>query len=135
MSKKEIYDHIDQNFGEHVAKVQELIRQPSICAEGRGIRDCAQLVREYFEKLGCVDSRLVETAGNPVVYGEYKADAEKTVLVYMMYDTMPVDEPDSIVPLLEGRILDMPPFGKTLVARGAVNTKGELRAFLNACDS
>ncbi len=135
MSKKIVYDYIDQHFDEHVANVQELIRQPSISSEGRGIRECAQLIRGYFEKLGCVDAKLVETVGNPVVYGEYNAGAKKTVLVYMMYDTMPVDEPGWTVPPLEGRVIDMPPFGKTLVARGAVNTKGELRAFLNACES
>lgn len=135
MSKKTVYDYIDEHFDEHVAKVQELIRQPSISSENRGIRECAQLIRKYFEKLGCVDAELAETSGNPVVYGEYDAGARKTVLVYMMYDTMPVDEPGWIVPPLEGRIVDMAPFGKTLVARGAVNTKGELRAFLNACES
>ncbi len=135
MSKKTTYDYIDQHFDEHVAKVQELIRQPSISPEGKGVRECAQLIRGYFEKLGCIDAKLVETSGNPVVYGKYNAGAKKTVLVYMMYDTMPVDEPGWIVPPLEGRIIDMPPFGKTLVARGAVNTKGELRAFLNACES
>ena len=135
MSKSSVYDYIDQHFDEHVGNVQELIRQPSISSENRGVRECAQLIRGYFEKLGCVDAKLVETSGNPVVYGEYNARAKKTVLVYMMYDTMPVDEPDWIVPPLEGRVIDMPPFGKTLVARGAVNTKGELRAFLNACES
>jgi len=31
--------------------------------------------------------------------------------------------------------VDMKPFGKCLVARGAINTKGEMRAFLNACES
>ena len=91
MSKKTVYDHIDERFDEHVAKVQELIRQPSISSENRGIRECAQLIRGYFEKLGCVDAELAETSGNPVVYGEYDAGAKKTVLVYMMYDTMPVD--------------------------------------------
>ena len=135
MSKKAVYDYIDRSFEEHVAKVQELIRQPSISPEGKGVRECAQLLRGYFEQLGCSDARLVETSGNPVVYGEYNAGAKKTVLVYMMYDTMPVDEPDWTVPPLGGRIIDMPPFGETLVARGAVNTKGELRAFLNACES
>ncbi len=53
----------------------------------------------------------------------------------MMYDTMPVDEPGWSVAPLEGRLVDHPPFGKCIVARGAINTKGELRAFLNACES
>jgi acetylornithine deacetylase/succinyl-diaminopimelate desuccinylase-like protein len=77
----------------------------------------------------------VETSGNPVVYGYYDAGADKTVIIYMMYDTQPVDEPGWIVPPLEGHVVEMPPFGKCLVARGAINTKGELAAFLNACES
>ncbi len=32
-------------------------------------------------------------------------------------------------------MVNMPPFGDCLVTRGAINTKGELRAFLNSCES
>ncbi|MGB9714564.1 MAG: M20/M25/M40 family metallo-hydrolase [Candidatus Bathyarchaeales archaeon] len=77
----------------------------------------------------------METSGNPVVYGFYNAGAEKTLIIYMMYDTQPVDDPGWIVPPLEGRVVEMEPFGKCLVARGVINTKGELGAFINACES
>lgn len=70
-----------------------------------------------------------------MVYGHYDAGADKTLVVYFMYDTQPVDDPGWTVPPLEGRVVSMPPFGDCLVARGAINTKGELRAFLNACES
>lgn len=70
-----------------------------------------------------------------MVYGFYDAGAEKTVIIYMMYDTQPVDELGWIVPPLEGHVVEVKPFGKCLVARGAINTKGELGAFLNACES
>lgn len=52
-----------------------------------------------------------------------------------MYDTQPVDEPGWTVDPLKGRVVDVEPFGKCLVARGAYNTKGELGAFINACRS
>lgn len=91
--------------------------------------------QRLFKGLGCKDARLVETSGNPVVYGFYDADAEKTVIIYMMHDTQPVDEPGWIVPPLERHVVETKPFGKCLVARGAINTKGELGAFLNACES
>src|SRR5438093_3852533 len=57
------------------------------------------------------------------------------IVVYMMYDTMPVDEPGWRVDPLAGTLTDVPPFCRCLVARGAFNTKGELRGFLNACET
>jgi len=88
-----------------------------------------------LQDLGCRDAKLVETSGNPVVYGFYNAGAAKTIIVYLIYDTQPVDELGWTVPPLEGRVVDIKTFGKCLVARGAINTKGELAAFLNACES
>jgi acetylornithine deacetylase/succinyl-diaminopimelate desuccinylase-like protein len=135
MKKDKVFKHIESHFEEHLGRLQELVRQPSISAENRGVRECAELVRFYLKDLGCRDARLVETSGNPVVYGYYDAGADKTIIVYFMYDTQPVDEQGWSVPPLEGRVVEMAPFGKCLVARGAINTKGELGAFLNACES
>jgi acetylornithine deacetylase/succinyl-diaminopimelate desuccinylase-like protein len=135
MNREKVYKYIESHFEEHLRRLQELVRQPSVSAENLGIRECAALVRDYLRELGCKDALLVETSGNPVVYGYYDAGADKTVIIYMMYDTQPADEPGWIVPPFEGRVVDMTPFGKCLVARGAINTKGELGAFLNACES
>ncbi len=135
MERKEVFKYIDRHYDEHLSKLQELVKQPSISAENRGVRQCAELVKSYLEDLGCKDPRLVETSGFPVVYGHYDADAEKTIVIYFMYDTQPVDDPGWTVSPLEGRVVNLPPFGDCLVARGAINTKGELRAFLNACES
>ncbi len=135
MERKKVFDYIDKHYQDHLKSLQEFVRQPSISAENRGIRECAELVKRYLMDLGCKDARIVETSGHPVVYGNYNAGADKTIIIYLMYDTQPVDEPGWTVPPLEGRIVDIQPFGKCLVARGAINTKGELRAFLNACES
>ncbi len=135
LKRAKIFHYIDQHYDEHLSKLQELVRQPSISAENRGVRECAELVRSYFRDLGCKNPRLVETSGFPVVYGHYDAGAERTIIAYFMYDTQPVDDPGWKVPPLEGKVVDVAPFGGCLVARGAINTKGELRAFLNACES
>ncbi len=135
LQREKIYAHIDRSYETHLGKVQELIRQPSISAENRGVRECAELIKRHLQDLGCKDSKLVETSGFPVVYGNYDAGADKTIVVYMMYDTQPVDDPGWSVPALEGKVVDQPPFGKCIMARGAINTKGELQAFLNACES
>ncbi len=135
MNLEKVYSHIDSNVESHIAKVQELLRQPSISAEKYGIQECAQLLERYFRDLGCGSTEIVQTDGNPVVYGEYDAGAKKTVIIYMMYDTQPVVGEDWISPPLEANLVDIPPFGKCIVARGAINTKGPLRAFLNAMES
>jgi len=135
LNREKVFNYIDKHYEDHVKKLQEFVRQPSISAENRGVRECAELLKSYLKNLGCKDAKLVETSGNPVVYGTYNAKADKTIIIYLMYDTQPVDDPGWTVPPLEGRIVDIQPFGKCLVARGAINTKGELRAFLNACES
>src|SRR5438876_1011860 len=134
LDRGRVFAHIDKNLPQHIAKVQELVRQPSISPENKGVRDCANLVLSYLTSLGAKAS-LEETSGNPVVYGNYDSGADKTIVVYMMYDTMPIDEPGWRVDPLAGTLTDVPPFGRCLVARGAFNTKGELRGFLNACES
>ncbi|HZY47155.1 MAG TPA: M20/M25/M40 family metallo-hydrolase, partial [Candidatus Bathyarchaeia archaeon] len=132
--RDKVFAYIEQHFPDHVKKLQELVRQPSVSPENKGIRECAQLVLKYLRDLGC-EASVVETKGNPVVYGRYDAGAPKTVLVYMMYDTMPTDEAGWKVDPFAGELVDQPPFKRCLVARGAVNTKGPMRAFLNACES
>lgn len=130
-----MFRHIEQNIDRHISRLQELVRQPSISAENLGIKECAELVRSYFDEIGCQETKIVPTSGHPVAYGNYDAGADKTIIVYLMYDTQPVDEPGWTVPPLEGRIIDLPDLGKCLVARGIWNTKGELAAFINACTS
>jgi acetylornithine deacetylase/succinyl-diaminopimelate desuccinylase-like protein len=127
--------YIDTHKSEHVRKIQEFLRQPSVSAENYRVRECAELLRSYLRNLGCKDARLIETGSFPVVYGEYNAHAEKTLLIYMMYDTQPFTGEDWKSPPLEARLVDIEPFGKCIIARGAINTKGPLVAFLNALES
>ncbi len=127
--------YIDTHLNEHISRIQEFLRQPSVSAENYGVRECAELLRSYFVDLGCKDARLIETGSFPVVYGEYDAHAEKTLLVYMMYDTQPFTGEEWTSPPLEARLVDIKPFGKCVIARGAINTKGPLVAFINALES
>src|SRR3989442_7807700 len=90
LDRGKVFAHIDKNLPQHIAKLQELIRQPSISPENTAVRDCANLILSYLTSLAAKAS-LDETSRNPVVYGNYVAAADKTIAVYMMYDTMPVD--------------------------------------------
>ncbi len=139
-----VYNYIDDHIEEHTAKIQELLRQPSSSkTDPEGTKQCANLVKEYLIDLGCDNVGLFESGittyvgwpGYPVVYGEYDAGAEKTLIIYMMYDTQPFEAEKWISHPLEANLVDMDPFGKCIVARGAINTKGPLRAFLNALEA
>jgi acetylornithine deacetylase/succinyl-diaminopimelate desuccinylase-like protein len=135
-SLERIHRQIDEDFDAHLKRVQDFVCQPSISADGTGIKETAELTRGFIEEIGGT-SKIVPTDGWPVVYGEVHSEAERTLLIYGMYDVQPVEEEKGmwIVPPFGGKIVDMKPFGECLVSRGAINTKAPLRAFFNACES
>ena len=133
-----IHQHIESNLPAHIAKIQEYLRQPSISAQNVGIRECAELTRQYLAALGCRETALVPTAGHPGVWGYYDAGAPKTLVIYWMYDVQPVEEHQWTTPPFEAQVAEdkrWGPNGRIIRARGAINTKGPERAFLNALES
>ena len=66
---RKIHDYIVHHRNEHLARVQQYLRQPSVSSTGLGIRECARLLVEYLKRLGCKEANLVETDGNPGVWG------------------------------------------------------------------
>ncbi|MDP6559524.1 MAG: M20/M25/M40 family metallo-hydrolase [Candidatus Binatia bacterium] len=138
---EKIYDYIDAHFDEHVGNVQRLIRQPSISFTGEGVVDCANMLIDMIRDLGGERAELCEfeDEGWPVVYGEMKSknpDA-KTLIVYTLYDVMPVDEEGWVVDPFSAEIIDgtkihLPEhYGKAIIGRGVRNQKGPIGAFLN----
>lgn len=141
-----VFDYIDQHIDEHVVNLQKWIQQPSISNSGEGIPESAEMVKGFFDKLGCQQTRVYDTGiteygspGNPVVYAHCDEGAPHTLVIYWQYDTMPVTQADNwVVPPFEGRIVDgktagvNPDFKKVLVGRGATNSKGPEMAELNA---
>lgn len=130
----DVYAHIDRNQPAHLEQLRRWVRQPSISAENRGIREMATMLRDDLRQLGFQEAELVSTSGHPGVWGFYDAGAEKTLAVYMMYDVQPVEPADWRVPPFDGAIVDHE-LGRVLMARGATNQKGPERAFLNAVAS
>jgi len=137
---KRVFTHIDTNIDEHVENLQKWIQQPSISNTGEGIQESAQMVKGFFDQLGCQESRVYDVGvtewgaqGNPVVYAKCDEGAEKTLVIYWMYDTMPITQPDAwTYPPFEGRIVEQPPYKKVLIGRGATNSKGPQMAQWNA---
>src|SRR5580704_15167042 len=72
---KKVYSYIDEHFDEHVERLQKWIKQPSISNSGEGIQETAEMVKGFYDELGCQQSRVYDTGvtewglpGNPVVY-------------------------------------------------------------------
>lgn len=129
---KKVYSYIDEHIDEHVENLQKWIRQPSISNTGEGIPESAEMVKGFFDQLGCQTTRVYNVGvteygspGNPVVYAKCDEGAPKTLAVYWMYDTMPITQPDVWKnPPFEARLVEQSPFKLVLIGRGATNSKG-----------
>jgi acetylornithine deacetylase/succinyl-diaminopimelate desuccinylase-like protein len=135
-----VYDYIDQHIDDHVVNLQKWIQQPSISNTGEGIQESAEMVKGFFDQLGCQKTQVYDVGktkwgqqGNPVVYAKCDEGAKKTLVIYWMYDTMPVTQPDLWkAPPFEGRLVEQAPYKKVLIGRGATNSKGPQMVMLNA---
>lgn len=89
-----IKEYIKEHEGRFLEELFALIRIPSISAKTEHKEDmqrCARYWQEHLQGLG-VQAEVYQTAGNPIVYGEYIIDASApTVLVYGHYDVMPAE--------------------------------------------
>jgi acetylornithine deacetylase/succinyl-diaminopimelate desuccinylase-like protein len=145
---QKVFTHIDTNIDDHAENLQKWIRQPSISNSGEGIPESAEMVKGFFEQLGCQTARVFDTGtteygsqGNPVVYAKCDEGAPKTLVIYWQYDTMPVTQPDVwIAPPFDGRIVDgatavVDGAARVIIGRGATNSKGPEMAVLNALTS
>lgn len=137
---REVFDHIDVNIDDHVVNLQRWVQQPSISNTGEGIPESAEMVKGFFDQLGCQETSVNDVGvtewgqqGNPVVYAKCDEGAEKTLIVYWMYDTMPISQPDLWkAPPFEGRLMRQDPYPLVMIGRGTNNSKGRQMAFLNA---
>jgi acetylornithine deacetylase/succinyl-diaminopimelate desuccinylase-like protein len=129
-----VYDYIDANLDDHLGAIQRWLRQRSISAQNDGIREMAEMVRQDLENMGFAEAEIVPTDGHPGVWGYYDAGADKTLVVYLMYDVQPVNPEDWESPPFGAHVIDHA-LGKVIMARGATNQKGPQRAFLNALES
>lgn len=128
---KEVLDYLEDNFDTDLKATQEFMKMKSISATGEGIRETAGRVKEMIEEAGGT-SELIETPGNPIVYGRIDEGARYTLLIYSMYDVLPAEEPDWISDPWQAEIHPFRDYGDCIIGRGAVNTKGPTVAFFRA---
>jgi len=126
----DILSYVKLTLDDFIDKYRCLLRQPSISAKNIGINECALLLRDLMEDLGMY-ADVVQSKGNPVVYGEVKPqESSKTLLIYSHYDVQPPDPlSEWVYPPFEAEVVD----GK-IIARGASDSKGNIMAFLKAVE-
>jgi acetylornithine deacetylase/succinyl-diaminopimelate desuccinylase-like protein len=130
-----VVEYLDRERERHLGELSDLLRIPSVSAaveHAVDMRICARWLATHLERIGLEHVRLLETGGNPIVYGDWlHAKDGPTVLVYGHYDVQP-SEPDDL--------WVSPPFVPTvrdnrLYARGATDNKGQIFAALAALEA
>ena len=128
---------VDQDMDQARDRLFDLLRIPSISTQPLhepDVHRAAEWLRDQLAGLG-LRSLIKPTAGHPVVLGHYPGPAgtkAPRILFYGHYDVQP---PDPLElwhsPPFEPQIVEGP-HGPRLVARGAVDDKGQLMMFVEA---
>jgi acetylornithine deacetylase/succinyl-diaminopimelate desuccinylase-like protein len=130
-----VIDFINVNRDRYVDELKALLAIPSVSAlpqHKADVRRCAEWCGDEMRRIGLQNVRLVETPGNPVVYGDWlEASGAPTMLFYGHYDVQPVD------PL---NLWESPPFEATIrdgeiYARGSADDKGQVFMHLKAIEA
>jgi acetylornithine deacetylase/succinyl-diaminopimelate desuccinylase-like protein len=130
-----VIDYINVNREKHLEELKALLAIPSISAlpqHAGDVKRCAEWCADEMRRIGLQNVRLIETPGNPVVYGDWLgAPNAPTILFYGHYDVQPVD------PL---ELWESPPFEATIrdgeiYARGSADDKGQVFMHLKAVEA
>lgn len=133
---KPVLDHLATMCDARVERLCALLRFPSVGTDSafdKDTRACAQWLVEDLNECG-LTAELRETEGQPLVYAHHPGPGGDAphILYYGHYDVQPADpielwESSPFEPtIIDGA------HGKRVVARGAVDDKGQVRTILEA---
>lgn len=122
--------YIDAHKERFLSELFDLLRIPSVAAQGRGITEAATQVRTRLEQLGATVQLISTDGGAPLVYGTL-GNGPRTLLIYDHYDVQPA-EPLELwkSPAFEPTIRD-----EKIYARGASDNKGNLMLRIQAIET
>ena len=130
-----VIDFINVNRDRYLEELKAFLAIPSISAlpqHAGDVKRCADWCVEEMRRIGLQNVRLIDTPGNPVVYGDWLgAEGAPTILFYGHYDVQPVD------PL---ELWESPPFEATvrdgeIYARGSADDKGQVFMHFKAVEA
>src|SRR6187551_2333282 len=131
----QVVDFINVNRDRYVEELKQYLAIPSISAlpqHTADVRRAAEWTADALTTAGMEHVRLIDTPGNPVVYGDWlNAPGKPTILFYGHYDVQPVD------PL---NLWTTPPFEASvrdgeIYARGAADDKGQVFMHIKAVEA
>jgi acetylornithine deacetylase/succinyl-diaminopimelate desuccinylase-like protein len=131
----EVVDYINVNRDRYVEELKQYLAIPSISAlpeHAADTRRAAEWTADALRSAGMQNVRLIDTPGNPVVYGDWLgAPGKPTILFYGHYDVQPVDPVD---------LWTSPPFEATvrdgeIYARGSADDKGQVFMHIKAVEA
>ncbi len=131
----QVVDFINVNRDRYIDELKQYLAIPSISAlpEHAGdVRRAAEWTADACRTAGLENVKLIETPGNPVVYGDWlNAPGKPTILFYGHYDVQPVDPVN---------LWTSPPFEATvrdgeIYARGAADDKGQVFMHIKAVEA
>jgi len=132
-----VLERVDANFDASLDRLGEILRIPSVStdpAHDGDVRAAADWFVSAFRDLG-FEAESVATPGHPMVLASIPAPAGRpTILYYGHYDVQPEDPLDEWrSPPFEPTIVDREGIdGGRIVARGAVDDKGQVMTFVEA---
>lgn len=130
-----VIDFINTNRDRYLTELKDYLAIPSVSAlpqHAADVRRCAEWTADELKRVGLQHVKLIETPGNPVVYGDWLgAPGAPTILFYGHYDVQPVDPVE---------LWTSPPFEATIrdgeiYARGAADDKGQIFMHFKAIEA
>jgi acetylornithine deacetylase/succinyl-diaminopimelate desuccinylase-like protein len=125
----------EANKERFLEELLSLLRIPSVSAKSEHNADmlaCAKAVEQSLKDVGATTTKIYETPGHPIVFGELITDPSlPTVLVYGHYDVQPAE------PL---ELWKSGPFDPTIIdgkifARGSCDDKGQFYMHVKALET
>src|SRR6266699_110375 len=130
-----VIDFININRERYLDELKAFLAIPSISAlpqHSGDVRRGAEWCGDEMRRIGLQNVRLIDTPGNPVVYGDWLGTpGAPTILFYGHYDVQPVDPID---------LWESPPFEATvrdgeIYARGSADDKGQVFMHIKAVEA
>lgn len=134
-----VLDRLDADFDGAVERLFRFLEIPSISTDPAYVADCARAATWLADDLKSIgfDAKAYPTEGHPMVMGHLKAadPAAPHILFYGHYDVQPPDPLELwTTPPFEPRIVKNGPEDEgRIFARGAMDDKGQLMTFVEAC--
>lgn len=132
----DVLENIEASFDASVERLSEFLRIESVSTDPSHDEEtarCASHAAGMLESIG-FEARAVETPGHPMVFAEHPGESEDApcILYYGHYDVQPPDPLDLWTHAPFDPVIVEGERGKRIVARGAVDDKGQVMTFIEA---